>query len=57
MIRAASRRWPQLTVVDWAAVSAGKPWFVDTVHMNYDGAVAFAEFLRPYLRQCLRPGV
>lgn len=49
VIRAAPRRWPQLTVADWAAVSAGKPWFVDGVHMNYEGAVAFAAFLRPYM--------
>ena len=49
VIRAASRRWLQLIVVDWAAVSEGKPWFVDNAHMNYDGAVAFAQFLRPYL--------
>ena len=34
VIRAAPERWPQLTVVDWAAVSAGKPWFVDIAHMN-----------------------
>jgi hypothetical protein len=55
MIRAAPRRWPQLTVVDWAAHSAGKPWFVDAVHMNYDGAVGFAEFLRPYLLSACGP--
>jgi hypothetical protein len=55
VIRAASRRWPQLTVADWAAVSEGKPWFVDTVHMNYDGAVAFAQFLRPYLLSACGP--
>ena len=29
VIRAAPERWPQLTVVDWAAASAGKAWFVD----------------------------
>ena len=55
VIRAASRRWPQLIVVDWAAHSAGKPWFVDNVHMNYDGAVGFAEFLRPYLVSACGP--
>ena len=46
-IRAAPERWPQLVVADWAPVSAGKPWFVDLVHMNAAGALAFARFLRP----------
>ena len=49
VIRAAPQRWPQLTVVDWAAASAGKPWFVDIAHMNYEGAIGFATFLRPYV--------
>ncbi len=49
VIRAAPARWPQLTVADWASVAAGQPWFNDSVHLNYDGAVALATFLRPYL--------
>ena len=49
VIRAAPLRWPQLIVADWAVASAGKPWFVDTVHLNYDGAVGLATFLRPYV--------
>lgn len=50
LIRAAPSRWPQVTVADWAPVAAGKSsWFVDDAHMNYEGAVAFAEFLHPYL--------
>lgn len=48
-IRAAPTRWPQLTVADWATVAAGQPWFGDGPHMNFDGAVAFAAFLRPYV--------
>lgn len=48
-IRAAPKRWPQLIVADWAMASAGKPWFNDGVHMNYEGGLAFAEFLRPYV--------
>ena len=48
-IRAAPARWPQLTVADWAPVAAGQPWFNDIAHLNYDGAVALATFLRPYL--------
>jgi hypothetical protein len=49
VIRAAPARWPQLTVADWAIVAAGKPWFNDAVHLNYDGAVGLATFLRPFL--------
>ena len=49
LIRAAPARWPQLTVADWAPVSAGRPWFNDDAHLNYAGAVALAEFLRPFL--------
>jgi len=49
VIRAAPPRWPQLTVADWAPVAAGQPWFNDNAHLNYDGTVAFATFLRPFL--------
>jgi hypothetical protein len=49
VIRAAPARWPQVTVADWAPVAAGQPWFVDAAHLNYQGAVAFASFLRPYI--------
>ncbi len=49
VIRAAPTRWPQLTVADWAPVSAGQPWFNDLAHLNYAGAVGLASFLRPYL--------
>jgi hypothetical protein len=48
-IRAAQQRWAELTVADWAPVVSGQPWFADSPHMNYDGAVAFAAFLRPYV--------
>ena len=41
-IRAAPRRWPQLVVADWAQASAGKPWFVDGVHMTADGGLGAA---------------
>jgi hypothetical protein len=48
LIRAAPVRWPQLTVADWAPIAAANPsWFVDAAHLNYQGAVGFAEFLRP----------
>jgi hypothetical protein len=48
-IEAARTRWPQLVVADWASFSAGKPWFVDGVHMTYEGGLAFAQFLRPFI--------
>ena len=49
VIRAAPTRWPQITVADWAPVAAGQPWLVDNAHMNYEGAVAFGAFLRPFV--------
>ena len=55
-IRAAPKRWRQLSVADWASASLGKPWFNDGVHMNYEGGMAFADFLRPYvLAACGEP--
>jgi hypothetical protein len=50
-IKSAQKRWPQLTVADWAAFSAGKPWFADGPHMGYEGAQNFAHFLRPIILQ------
>jgi hypothetical protein len=52
-IRAAPARWPQVVVADWAAFSAGQPWFVDLAHLNVSGGLALASFLRPFvLRAC-----
>ncbi len=48
-IRAASSRWPQLVVADWAREEAGKPWLVDIAHLNGNGSRAFARFLRPII--------
>jgi hypothetical protein len=49
-IRAATTRWPQLTVADWAPVAAREPeWFVDQAHMNDLGAAGFVDFLRPII--------
>jgi hypothetical protein len=50
-IKAAQKRWPQLTVADWASFSADKPWFPDGPHMGYEGAQNFAHFLRPIILQ------
>jgi len=47
-IRAAADRWPQLVVADWAAVSAGEPWFLDGPHLNTLGGLELARFLRPF---------
>lgn len=47
-IKAAGKRWPQLTVADWNAYSQGKPWFGhDGLHLTSTGAEALAAFLRP----------
>jgi hypothetical protein len=49
-IRAATARWPQLTVADWAPVVAQHPeWLVDHAHMNELGAAGFGRFLRPFV--------
>jgi len=49
-IRAAAKRWPELVVADWAPPAAANPgWLSDLAHMNADGAVGFAHFLRPIL--------
>jgi putative Ig domain-containing protein len=51
-IRAAPERWSQLIVADWALVAAKNPtWFYDGVHMDREGGLAFADFLRPYVLQ------
>jgi hypothetical protein len=48
VIRAAPARWPQVTVADWAPLASANPsWFVDPAHLDYQGAVGFADFLRP----------
>ena len=53
-IRDAPKRWPQLVVADWAPVAAENPsWFADLVHLNADGAVGFAHFLRPIILTAL----
>ena len=48
-IRAATARWPQLALADWATVPTDPSWFKDAVHLNHEGAVAFGAFLRPLL--------
>ena len=47
-----AKKFPQVTVADWNAWSAGKPWFrSDGLHLTGAGATALARFLRPYLAQ------
>jgi hypothetical protein len=46
-IRQADRRWKLLTVADWNAASAGKPWFgSDGLHLNASGAYALSGLIR-----------
>ena len=55
-IRAASARWPQLVVADWARAPFESDWFSDGVHMTYAGGLGFADFLRPIvLDACGQP--
>jgi hypothetical protein len=50
VIRAEARRWPQLQVLDWEAASRGQDWFQpDGLHLNAEGALGLARFLRPYV--------
>jgi hypothetical protein len=47
-IRAATGRWPQLIIADWASIAQAHPaWFVDEAHMNELGAEGFVGLLRP----------
>ena len=50
IIRSAASREPRIVVADWESASRGKPWFnPDDLHLNADGAVGLATFLRPYV--------
>lgn len=48
-IRAAAKRWPQITVADWGAASRTRSaWFAgDGLHLSTAGALGLATFLRP----------
>jgi hypothetical protein len=48
-IWAATARWPELTVADWATASAGQNWFVDEAHLDWVGGTALGAFVRPFL--------
>ncbi len=51
-MRRAAKRWPNLSVADWNAFSAGRNWFAgDGLHLTPTGATALAGFLRPYIRR------
>ena len=46
VIRNAAKRWPQLTIADWASLSAGKDWFAgDGLHLEPSGAMALARLV------------
>jgi lysophospholipase L1-like esterase len=56
-IRAAARRWHNLSVADWAAASRGRPWFAgDGLHLNATGAMGLAQMLRPLVVSAVRAG-
>ena len=48
-IRAAAKRWPEITVADWGAASRTRSaWFAgDGLHLSTAGAIGLATFLRP----------
>jgi len=51
----AARRHPELTIVDWAAMTHGNNnWFQsDGIHLTYQGGVAMARWLRTSIDQAL----
>ncbi len=57
-LAAAPARWPQLTVADWRAYSAGWPsWFntSDGVHLTSSGATAYGQLIRANLDRFAAP--
>lgn len=47
VIRNAQKRWPELTIADWASRSRAKSWFADDgLHLEADGAMALARLIR-----------
>ncbi len=48
-LRAATGRWPELTLFDWQEASSGRAadrWFSDNVHLTTTGQAEFGRFLR-----------
>ena len=46
-IRKAAKRWKGLTIADWRAVSAGRPWFrSDGIHPSPAGAMSLSGLIR-----------
>ena len=46
-IATAAKRWKGLTIADWHAVSAGRPWFrADGIHPSPAGAMSLAGLIR-----------
>ena len=56
-LRAAAKRWPQLDLVDWNALSAGHDdWFQsDGVHLTYQGGIGLAHVSHGSLTALLDP--
>lgn len=52
VIHSEARRYPNVVVADWNALSTGKPWFgPDGLHLTDSGATNLARFLRPFIYQ------
>ncbi len=50
VIHSEAKRYPNVVVADWNAISAGKPWFgPDGLHLTDSGATNLAYFLRPFI--------
>jgi hypothetical protein len=56
-LRAATARWPQLTLVDWDAASADHPeWFqLDAIHLDKRGGRALAQLIRTAVTGYVQP--
>lgn len=48
----AADRWPDLTVIDWAAAATGRPEFIepDDIHLTFAGATAWIGLVRATLQ-------
>lgn len=57
VLRGAAVRYPELTILDWNALSRNQaPWFQsDGIHLGYAGAVAMATLVHTALRRAFAP--
>jgi hypothetical protein len=51
-LRNAAGKWPQLSVLDWNAEAAGKPWTnPGDIHLNGEGTLGLARFVHRALEE------